>query len=288
MGTQLHNELQQINKDLDDTEFYFTFFKDFEKHPLAANREFNIINAWWMAEFSRLAYVKDRQKIIDELKRVGFHVEFFYNHDTEAHVAWNDDVVVIFYRGTQLAALTDIRSDIVFIHEDSESMGEVHGGFKDALEAVWADIEPFFSEKAGSRLLFITGHSLGAAVATINAARTGGVLYTFGSPRVGTKKFALYMDVKGFHYRFINNFDIVTHLPPIWFGFRHCGNIMTVNDKGKFVESKTSSTLRGLGFEYLASAVYWVCNIINRNIKRTITDHYMRNYSKNIKNLLNT
>jgi len=88
---------------------------------------------------------------------------------------------------------------------------------------------------AGSRALWVTGHSLGAANATVAALlceqsgmRVSG-LYNYGSPRVGDAEFAArfresFPGNSGREYhRFVNERDLVTHVPPEPFGYRHVG-----------------------------------------------------------------
>ena len=56
-------------------------------------------------------------------------------------------------------------------------------------------------------------------------------LFTYGSPRVGTKRYINYCKIQ--HIRWVNNNDIVPRLPPAWMGFRHSGREMYLNRNGK-------------------------------------------------------
>jgi predicted lipase len=98
-----------------------------------------------------------------------------------------------------------------------------HKGFLDALASIWDPVYEAVSEemKKEDRPLWLTGHSLGGALALLSAwlfdRRTVNVhqVYTYGAPMVGNKVASAAFD-KAFPekiYRFVNLTDPVPMLP---------------------------------------------------------------------------
>lgn len=82
----------------------------------------------------------------------------------------------------------------------------------------------------GSKL-YVTGHSLGGALAIFatadlhNVFGTVDLTYTFGQPRVGNQAFADWFEARFTNvYRLVDYADIVPHVPPSNFGFVHSNN----------------------------------------------------------------
>ena len=110
--------------------------------------------------------------------------------------------------------------------------GQVHRGFMQALEEVWSDLLPHLTQLDGKGCkLWVTGHSLGAALATLCASRYDNVqgVYTFGSPRVGNDGFKEKLDAN--IYRVVNNDDIVARVPPPG-TYVHVGELKFIDSDG--------------------------------------------------------
>ena len=113
--------------------------------------------------------------------------------------------------------------------------GEVHHGFVAAFRSVEQEISLALRQVPGASPLFITGHSLGGALATLAASRFDcKMVCTFGSPRVGDRKFARAFTLRnaGRYFRVFNKSDIVARVPtPI--RYAHCGLPIFITYQGK-------------------------------------------------------
>jgi triacylglycerol lipase len=189
-----------------------------------------------MAQCARMAYLmgKEAKPLFKEL---GFSKHKYIEHDdAECHIVENKDYVVFAFRGTQPTEFNDIAADLKAWKHKSKTKGMVHDGFYDELNKLWKDVENYPTK---GKHVFITGHSLGGAMATLCASRMCSVsqpmLITFGSPRVGNSNWIRANNGVG-HWRFVNNNDVVPKVPPALLGFRHHGKLCYINYYGNIRE----------------------------------------------------
>lgn len=181
---------------------------------------------------------------------------FIERKETQAFLTASDKVKVVLlaFRGTEKKK-EDILTDIKFPKRSVPMGGEVHGGFWDALEEVYPDIvyrllaapDKLLTEGRG---LWVAGHSLGAALATLFTARfhhetqikAQGV-HTCGSPRVGDEDFVRNFDrlFTPLSCRFDNYRDPVPMLPPeTLLGFDHVDRYFYFDKDGNLDETKVA------------------------------------------------
>lgn len=138
---------------------------------------------------------------------------------------------VLAFRGTACAADFVVDAEVRM-----SNVGDglaAHHGFYGAINSIAGDL----IERAAwaKRIpLFVTGHSLGGALAILGAKILKGAgffvqgVYTFGCPRVGNKRFAETYDcVLGDRtYCFENEEDVVTRVPGWLSGYRKCRTVV--------------------------------------------------------------
>ena len=187
---------------------------------------------------------------------------------TQGFFASNPKFAILAFRGTEKSDWTDLLVDLMAlpVKEDtgahspqglrktlfhlglkdpllnpfSSTQPGVHAGFQFALNSVWDQTLAMLTTYRAANPaapVFFTGHSLGAALATLaiarfNSARTA--LYTFGSPRVGNTPLCAEVEARaelGVH-RFVDNRDLVTTVPPKNMSYDETSGLMHINEGG--------------------------------------------------------
>ncbi len=202
------------------------------------------------AECARLAYVRfengaaDLQALTDALARVRLAGLVTFDDPTTGTQGYgtsraDDGLVVLAFRGTEPTALTDLGSDLaVTLIDWTERAGRVHEGFARAARSVFGAVDRWLlAARAPGTRLVVTGHSLGAAIATLYASVLAPKrLVTIGSPRVGDADFVATLtgiDIT----RFVDCCDIVTQLPPQIGGYVHAGEARYLTGAGECAAS---------------------------------------------------
>lgn len=189
-------------------------------------------NALALADASQLAYNSSESEIHATCQQWGFSQSRVFMDPAlglQAFLAIRSDCLLLSFRGSNNlnnwignfhAELVDFGS-----YFNIQSIGHTHGGFTYGLtHSLWMQtLETIKEWGAITQPLWITGHSLGGALAVLAASafyfsvrRPVAGIYTYAQPRVGDMQFAAMFDnqLMAQHYRFVNAFDIVPHVPP--------------------------------------------------------------------------
>lgn len=226
------------------------------------------------------AYNKKRDKLIP---------------DTQGAIFESDEAIIIVFRGTESGNSTDLATDLLSrekvnlatvandVNDQTKILnsypwkgakGSVHKGFYAAASIARAWVSKNLNvlrrqalangkPEALKKPIFITGHSLGGAIAnliTYNLLRVNKIkkeinsnkknrsefvpynvkaLYTFGSPRVGDVEWAHSMKEMADQadvglFRIVNGNDLVTHIP-CFNGYSHVGTLVQLEEVHPFL-----------------------------------------------------
>jgi len=242
--------------------------------------KYNVQNAGFLCEASNASYEGD-----DICKKWAFDNGFtdsFHIIDTSkinpisgtyAYTAENKDVLLIVFRGTKFDNISNIITDINgIIKIPWGNLGTVHTGFYDAFFLAWNNFKELKNTiknaSINGKKIWITGHSLGGALAQMCAIQTElfeGIhvhsIYTYGQPRIGDFIFSQNINTKMGNrmFRIVNNFDIVPRLAPFSVGYRQHGRELYY-DRSKKVTEKDASV------EDATDAVMSILSSFNKTI----------------------
>ena len=198
-----------------------------EQHCLLSNSvSFDIYKL--CAEMSRLAYTDDNNDTRQGLTDIGYStIKWISVLDNQALLAWNSEekIGIISFRGTEPDDTGDIATDLSMslIPHPDPTKGRIHRGYYQAFHDLKPDIDDWINkiERSNPEIekWLITGHSLGAAMATIaasvlNFSQGSKRLINFGSPRVGDVDFVRAFPAGIEYRRYVNCCDVVCRVPP--------------------------------------------------------------------------
>lgn len=230
------------------------------------------------AELSRASYFP--RTVAGQLAEdIGLPETRFYDRDgAQAYVFADETDAIVCCRGTEPNEWNDIRADLDAVYDVAETVGRVHRGFKREVDDLWPRLEQALV--SNERVLWFAGHSLGGAMTAICAGRcylshiksAPEAVFTYGSPRVGNKRYVNH--VKLAYYRWVNNNDIVTRVPPSFLGYRHAGHEIYLNRLGRVSNVGGYLKMRDRWWGFVRTLRRWRVD--------HFTDHLMDEYIKAI------
>lgn len=188
---------------------------------------------------------------------IGSFMATAYDHRPErfGFLINSDQCAVLAFRGSGSAV--DWVSDFIAQqtpYRPVRNAGQTHKGFTDIYMSSRNQVHALLEQISSDKPLFITGHSLGGALATLcaldiacNTPFAAPMVYTFGAPRVGDPNFVkAYNYAVPVHFRFQNQFDIVPHLPPLVYQSpRTKGTYFYLHVKGEVLRSFRIGSVSG-------------------------------------------
>jgi predicted lipase len=245
-------------------------------------------------EAARLAYYRaeadpaQRTRLADALARVGFSELVLFvdaKSGAEAFAARRstDGTTLLSFRGTQPDNFQDLIADLrANLVAWPESAGRVHDGFAVAVRALRPQIlEWIASAKPDLNKLILTGHSLGAAMATLAASIWRPAwLVTIGSPRAGDAAFVETV-VPKYSVRFVDCCDAVTEVPPEIGGYVHIKDYKYLTRDAGIVENPSRGFVQSDRSQARVEYAHLYFKQLLTNVSvRDLADHAPINYAR--------
>lgn len=156
----------------------------------------------------------------------------FHTAELFGYIIKSNDSVILAFRGTE--SIPDWIADGEFerVKYPYAKAGKSHKGFTSIYSSSREQIHSALNQVSIDHQLFVTGHSLGAALAIVsipdlieNSKFKKPIIYSFAGPRVGNHDFvSAYNKMIENSVRFVNIHDIVPKVPPKEFGYGHTKN----------------------------------------------------------------
>jgi len=208
-------------------------------------------NALFLARACDLAYYDESESCVRFREELGLEVRLISADNSQVYVGENDQAIVVAFRGSQAPTTLDGLKDWLLTNANNYLVlpegrsgtdfaaagvgARFHRGFLEALEMVWMPLSAMVDQalKAKDRPLWVTGHSLGGALALLAAWRFQRnflpvcAVITFGAPMIGneTASKAFEQEFPGKIFRYVDIEDVVPLLPSVSLvanAYSHC------------------------------------------------------------------
>ena len=262
-------------------------------------------NAQFLCRACQLAYLPEAAGVKGFQDDLGLTAKLLSIDNTQVYIAESPDHLVVAFRGTEDPTsidglkdwlLTDAMNLLVVpegrLGHDLSAAGvgaKFHKGFVDAIAEIWEplrdDVEA--KMKKSDRPLWITGHSLGGALALLAAwllkRRFTSVhqIYTFGAPMIGNQKAsdAFNNEFSGKIFRHVSGRDPVPKLPGLSLVANEFTHVETARVLGtdpmtnlsQFVGAIGSQAVKGL---LAGSVIDDVWKYVNEQVSAHFLDAY--------------
>ena len=210
-------------------------------------------NALFLARACELAYYNEPEGPTRFRSELGLEARLISGDNTQVYVGDNDRSIVVAFRGSEAPTTLDGFKDWLLTNANNYLIlpegrsgtdfaaagvgARFHRGFLEALAMVWEPLQAAVSQalQTKERPLWVTGHSLGGALALLAAWRLQRnflavhEIVTFGAPMIGNEAAAraFEQEFAGKIFRYVDLEDVVPHLPSVSLvanAYTHCLN----------------------------------------------------------------
>jgi triacylglycerol lipase len=270
----------------------------------------NARNALFLARACDVAYYAEPEGPSKFRSELGLDAKLISVDNTQVYVAENNQAIVVAFRGSEAPTTLDGLKDWLLTNANNYLIlpegqtgtefaaagvgARFHRGFLEALAMVW---EPLFRAvdkalKTKERSLWVTGHSLGGALALMAAWRfhrnflAVTEIVTFGAPMIGndTAAKAFEQEFSGKIFRYVDLEDMVPHLPSVSLlanAYTHCLNEVPLSAAQaaaaglEALKQSVGSTAQGVMDVAMIDQVWGM-------VKTRIASHMIANYQSRV------
>jgi triacylglycerol lipase len=202
----------------------------------------NVARVREMAHAALAAYAGEPREASRRVGDAFPHVRLIRARRFYAFVAWNDAETLLAFRGTDEERQW---MEAVTHGQATWFAGRAHGGLIAVLDNLWTHVlAALFDADALNRPLYVTGHSLGGALAVLAGQRLDAegwpvsLVATFGAPPVLDQRAAERYPVP--LARVVNNEDAIPAFgwPALWGTYRHVGREWLLTASGRIAEGR--------------------------------------------------